>query len=62
MYSGYWVIGILAEIGELLGYIYCINDFYGLTDDENEWYYWDGSSWIYNIHYTDIKITCVNDN
>ena len=61
MYSGYWVIGLLADIGELLGYIYCINDFYGLTDDENEWYYLYYGSWYLPTDPTDIQITCLNE-
>ena len=59
--SGYWLIGNLAVIGEFAGYMYAINDFYGLTDDENEWNYWDGSSWTSPIDPTDIQITCVNE-
>ena len=59
--SGYWLIGNLAYIGQLDGlYIYAINDFYGLTDDENVWNYWDGSGWTSPTDPTDIQITCVN--
>ena len=56
-YPGYWLIGDLADIGELMGAMVAINDFYGLIDGENEWHYWDGS-WISPTDPTDIQITC----
>ena len=60
-YPGYWVIGNLAYIGEFYGFMYVSNDFDGLTDDENAWYYWGGGSWISPTNPTDIQITCVNE-
>ena len=65
-YPGYWIIGNLADIGQFLGYMYAINDVYELTDDENEWKYWDGSSWISSSWISrtvasDIQITCMNN-
>ena len=59
--SGYWLVGNLAKIGVLDGNMFAVNDFHGLTDDENEWNYWDGSSWTSPIDPTDIQITCVNE-
>ena len=58
--SGHWHIGDLAEIGEQWAYIYATNDFHGLTDNENEWHYWDGSSWISLTDPSDVQITCEN--
>ena len=58
--SGHWLIGNLAYIGELGGFMYAINDFHGLTDDENEWNYWDGS-WTSPTDPSDIQITCENE-
>ena len=59
--SGYWLIGDLSDIGEFVGFIYAINDFYGLTDDKNEWHYEDGSSWTSPTDPTNIQIICVNE-
>ena len=59
--SGYWLIGHLADIGELTGFMYAINNFHGITDDENEWHYGYGSSWISPTDQSDIQITCVNE-
>ena len=59
-YPGYWLIGDLADIGELTGSMVAINDFYGLIDGENEWHYWDGS-WISPTDPSDIQITCENE-
>ena len=58
--SGHWHIGELADIGEQWAYIYATNDFHGLTDNENEWHYWDGSSWISLTDPSDVQITCEN--
>ena len=60
--SGHWSIGPLVYMGTDMGNMYAINDFYGLTDDENEWNYFDGSNWITLTDQSDIQITCVNDN
>ena len=58
--SGYWLIGSLSSIGQLQGwYMFAINDFYGLTDDENEWNYRDGISWTLLTDQSDIQITCI---
>ena len=59
--SGYWLFGNLADIDELTGYMYAVNDFYGLTDDENEWNYWGGNSWKSPADLSDIQITCVDE-
>ena len=59
--SGYWIIGNLAHIGQLMGFMWAINDPYGLIDDENEWHYEDGGSWISPTDQSDIQITCVNE-
>ena len=56
-----WNIGNLHNIGEQIAFMYAYNDFHGLTDDENEWNYWTGSSWTSPIDPTDIQITCVNE-
>ena len=63
----FWLIGDLACLGgDQCGidqiYLGVINDFYGLTDDENEWMYVQGSSWISPTDQSDIQIICVNDN
>jgi hypothetical protein len=60
-YSGYWVVGNLVDIGSNAIYMHTSNDFYGLTDEENEWNYLDGSSWIPPTDQSDIQITCVNE-
>ena len=57
-YPGYWY---LVDIGSNVVIMYAINDFHGLTDDENEWNYWTGSSWTSPIDPNDIQITCVNE-
>ena len=59
--SGYWLVGPLDNIGEFVGYMFASNDFYGLTDDENEWNYLYYSSWYSPTDPTDIQITCVNE-
>ena len=58
--SGYWLIGDLAFIGEMTSWIYGSNEYFGLTDDENEWNYWDGNNWTVPTDLSDIQITCVN--
>ena len=58
---GYWDIGYLVDIGSNLVFMYASNDFHGLTDDENEWNYSDGSNYITPTDPTDIQITCVNE-
>ena len=58
-YPGYWDIGYLVDIGSYFVFMYASNDFNGLTDDENEWIYSDGSNWISPTDPTDIQITCV---
>ena len=58
--SGYWHIGDLADIGEYMGYMYASNDFSGLTDDKNEWFYWDGNNWTSPKNQSDVQITRVN--
>ena len=60
-YPGYWFVGSLAYIGQFTGYMFAFNNFNGLTDDENEWNYWDGSSWTTPTDPTDIQIICVNE-
>ena len=57
-----WIIGDLADRGELIGHIVADNNFYGVTDDKNEWKYWDGNSWTFPIDPTDVQITCVKNN
>ena len=59
--SGVWLIGDLAFIGELTCWIYAFNDFFGLTDDDNEWNYWDGNNWSSPTDQSDVQITCVNN-
>ena len=54
--SGYWLVGPLDNIGEFVGYMFASNDFYGLTDDENEWNYLYYSSWYSPTDPTDIKV------
>ena len=56
-----WIIGNLANRGESIGYIIAVNNFYGVTDDKNEWHYWDGNSWTFPIDPTDVQITCLNE-
>ena len=65
--NGFWLIGDLVCLGgDQCGfdqiYIGAINDFYGITDDENVWLYVQGSSWISPIDQSDIQITCVNNS
>ena len=58
--SGFWLIGDLEYIGELTCLMYAFNDFSGLTDDENEWFYWNGNNWTSPTNQSDVQITCVN--
>ena len=59
--SGYWLVGPLLNMGQFVGYMFASNDFYGLTDDENEWNYLYYGSWYLPTDPTDIQITCVNE-
>ena len=58
--SNTWMIGPLSEIDNNLGWIYAINDFSGITDNENQWHYWNGSAWTSPSDPFDIQITCIN--
>ena len=55
-----WMIGRLSDIGNDLGWIYASNDFSGITDNENQWYYWNGNAWTSPSDPNDIQIACMN--
>ena len=62
--SGQWCIGPLGAFGQTslqANWMIAINDFYGLTDDKNEWKYRYGTSWISPTNPHDVQITCVNE-
>ena len=51
-----WMIGRLSDIGNDLGWIYASNDFSGIADIENQWYYWNGNAWTSPSDPNDIQI------
>ena len=61
-YFGYWVIGSVSDIGTNQASLYASDDFNGLSDDKNEWSFWDGSNYISSTDPSDIQITCLNYN
>ena len=55
-----WLIGPLSEIGNNTAYIFASNDFSGITDNDNQWLYWNGTAWTSPFDPNDIKITCLD--
>ena len=54
-----WILGDVGDVGKASGAMYAKNDndgFSGLTDLENEWKLWNGSSFISPSDRTDILI------
>ena len=58
--NNFWLIGSLNEIGNTYGFIYAINDFSGITDNDNQWFYWNGNVWASPSDPNDIQITCMD--
>ena len=58
--SNNWLIGPLSEIGNIVGWIYASNDFSGITDNDNQWLYWNGTAYTSPSDPNDIKITCID--
>ena len=56
-----WLIGALHDIGENLASIYAFDDYGGLDDANNQWYYGVGSNWIL-AGANDVNITCTSNN
>ena len=54
------MIGRLSGIGNDKGWIYASNDFSGITDNENQWYYWNGNAWTSPSDPNDIQIACMS--
>ena len=59
-YDG-WPIDSLEYIGEGFGQIFAYDNFGGLDDTNNQWYYMDGSDWVL-AGVNDINITCTSKN
>ena len=58
--SNRWTIGNLDDISQGLGDFYTNNQFSGLTDNENQWYFKDdGGNWKLPSDPNDILVTCV---
>ena len=58
--SNNWLIGPLSEIGTNTAWIFASNDFSGITDNDNQWLYWNGTAWTSPFDPNDIKITCID--
>ena len=58
--SNNWLIGLLSEIGNDYAFIYALNDFSGITDNDNQWLYWNGNAWTSPSDPNDIQIACMN--
>ena len=56
----YWFVGRLSEIGNAHGFIYASNDFSGITDNDNQWLFWNGNAWTSPSDPNNIKITCMD--
>ena len=53
-----WILGDVGDVGKASGAMYAKNDndgFSGLTDLDNEWKYWNGTSFISPSDPTDIS-------
>ena len=55
-----WLIGELSDIGKNVAWIFAFNDFSGITDNENQWLYWNGNDYTSPSDPNDIQIACVN--
>ena len=40
-----WLFGSIDKIGSSIAGIAAYDDFGGLTDEKNVWFYWNGSEW-----------------
>ena len=58
--SNIWLIGPLSEIGTGICWIFASNDFSGITDNDNQWLYWNGNAWTSPSDPNDIQIACMN--
>ena len=56
-----WIIGNLDKIGQNVAFIYANDDYGGLDDANNEWYYSDGSNFV-SAGANDVNITCTSNN
>ena len=54
-----WSIGPLSQIGNNAGSIFTFN-ISGITDDDNQWWYWYGNGLTSPSDPNDIQITCMN--
>ena len=54
-----WLIGELSDIGKNVAWIFAFNDFSGITDNKNKWYYADGNAWYSPYYSSDIQIACM---
>ena len=55
-----WLIGPLSYIGSDSAWIFASNDFSGITDNDNQWLYWNGNAWTSKSDPNDIQIACMN--
>ena len=60
-WQGYWSIGYLSNIGTNTVGMFASDDYEGLDDDNNQWYYADGSNFI-SAGANDVNITCTSNN
>ena len=58
--SNIWLIGPLSEIGTGICWIFASNDFSGITDNDNQWLYWNGNAWTSPSYPNDIQIACMD--
>ena len=56
-----WLIGDLDNIGQNIAEIYATDDYGGLDDINNQWNYYDGSTWV-AASPNDININCTCKN
>ena len=63
--SGYWVVGDLNILGQIdTGLkLAAWDEFSGLLDPSNQWFYWDDTSysWLYPLDPNDIQVACYWD-
>ena len=51
-----WIIGLIGHIGTNKATFYAHNEFSGLSDSKNQWYYKDDGQWILPEDPNDIRI------
>ena len=52
-----WMIGSIDNLGSTTGGIYAVDNLGGLTDEKNEWKYWDNG---WKTGKNDITVECIS--